>query len=406
VTIERAQESIERQARPASNRPSGPQGPDHAGPGPDAPATEGRSVRLSRRLDRLAANLFIWPAILVVLLLAIFPLVVSLGLSFSRLEFVTGGFQINFVGLANYQKLFFGSEQTHFLGLAATPTWLGWTVLIAFAGVMVWSTARYISVRHGSLGGLVWRIVAAVLGGLIIWMLVRTLSPAGRPGTISVTLIYVFVGIIFQYVLGLGLALLCTQRLPGRRFFRVVYLLPMMITPVGVAYMFRMLTDTQKGPFRPIWVSMGLMNFSWVNNAWGARAAVMIGDIWQWTPFMFIVLLAALEGQSVEQVEAATVDGANSWQVFWNITLPDILPVSMTLILIRLIEAFKIVDLPNVLTNGGPGTATESLTLQAYFAWRTLNLGGSAAIGYVLLVLVSFVAIVLVNVIRARVVER
>jgi multiple sugar transport system permease protein len=404
--MERAQESIERQAQPPSNRQGGRQGPDRGDPGPDAPATEGRSGWLSRRLDRLAANLFIWPAITVVLFLAIFPLVLSLGLSFSRLEFVTGGFQINFVGLANYQKLFFGSEQTHFLGLTAKPTWLGWIVLIGFVGAMVWSMGRYIFVRHGSLGGLIGRIVAAVLGGLIIWMLVHTLTPGGRPGTVSVTLIYVFVDIIFQYLIGLGLAMLCTQRLPGRRFFRVVFLLPMMITPVGVAYMFRMLTDTQKGPFRPLWVSMGLMNFSWVNNPWGARAAVMIGDIWQWTPFMFIVLLAALEGQSVEQVEAATVDGANSWRVFWNITLPDILPVSMTLILIRLIEAFKIVDLPNVLTNGGPGTATESLTLQAYFNWRTLNLGGSAAIGYVLLVLVSFVAIILVNVIRVRVVER
>jgi multiple sugar transport system permease protein len=370
------------------------------------PVSESRSIRLSRRLDRLAANLFIWPAILVVLLLAIFPLVMSLGLSFTRLEFVTGGFQFNFVGLANYQKLFAGSEQTHFLGLMAMPTWLGWTLLIGFVGVVVWSIGRYLSGGRGSIGGLIARIVAAILGGLILWMLVHTLTPGGRPGTISVTLIYVFVDLIFQYLIGLGLALLCTQRLRGRRFFRIVYLLPMMITPVGVAYMFRMLTDTQKGPFRPIWLAMGLMNFSWVNNPWGARAAVMIGDIWQWTPFMFIVLLAALEGQSVEQVEAASVDGANSWQIFWNITLPDILPVSMTLILIRLIEAFKIVDLPNVLTNGGPGTATESLTLQAYFSWRTLNLGGSAAIGYVLLVLVSFVAIIVVNVLRARVVAR
>jgi len=93
---------------------------------------------------------------------------------------------------------------------------------------------------------------------------------------------------------------------------------------------------------------LGLVNFSWVNIPWGARAAVMIGDIWQWTPFMFIVLLAALEGQSVEMIEAAQVDGANRWQTFWNITIPQILPVSTTLVLIRMIESFKIVDLPNV----------------------------------------------------------
>ena len=105
-------------------------------------------------------------------------------------------------------------------------------------------------------------------------MLVHTLWNGGRLGTASVTLVYVFVGIFFQYILGLSLAMLTVQRLPGRRFFRVVFLLPMMITPVGVAYMFRMLTDTSKGPFTPIWQALGLINFSWVNNAWGARTAI------------------------------------------------------------------------------------------------------------------------------------
>ena len=131
----------------------------------------------------------------------------------------------------------------------------------------------------------------------------------------------------------------------------------------------------------------------------------MIGDIWQWTPFMFVVLLAALESLSVEQVEAALVDGANRWQIFWNITGPAILPVSTTLILIRMIEAFKIVDIPNVLTNGGPGTATESMTLHSFITWRALDLGGSAAIAYVLLFVVTFVGKSYVNLVRQRVSE-
>jgi multiple sugar transport system permease protein len=213
------------------------------------------------------------------------------------------------------------------------------------------------------------------------------------------------VGIAVQYGLGLLLAVLCTQPLFGRRFFRITYLVPMMITPVGVAYMFRMLTDTDKGPFKPIWQGLGLGLFSWVNIPWGARAAVLIGDIWQWTPFMFIVLLAALEGQSVELLEAAAVDGAGRWQTFWRITFPQIVGVSTTLILIRMIEAFKIVDLPNVLTNGGPGTATESLTLQAYIYWRALDLGGSAAVAYILLFVVTLTCISYVNLIRRRVAE-
>jgi multiple sugar transport system permease protein len=166
-----------------------------------------------------------------------------------------------------------------------------------------------------------------------------------------------------------------------------------------------MLTDTVKGPFKPIWDALGLINFSWVNNPWGARAAVLIGDIWQWTPFMFIVLLAALEGQEVEPIEAALVDGATRWQIFRYITWPAILPVTSTLILIRLIEGMKIVDLPNILTNGGPGTATESLTLHAYIAWRTLDLGGSAAVAYILLFVVTFLGTAYVNLIRHRLTE-
>jgi multiple sugar transport system permease protein len=361
--------------------------------------------KLSLYLERVAGNAFIWPAVLVVLLLSIFPLIISLYLSLSHFKFVTGGFEINFVGLANYGRLLSGTEKTHFLGVMANPSLPGWLIFGAVVAFMVFHLARYIRSQQYSLRGLVGKILPMMLVCLLLWLLVATTSSSGRPGTMVVTILYVLIGIFFQYILGLGLAVLVTQRLPGRRFFRVIFLLPMMITPVGVAYMFRMLTDTQKGPFYPIWNMLGLVNFSWVNIPWGARAAVMIGDIWQWTPFMFIVLLAALEGQPVEMMEAAQVDGANRWQTFWNITIPQILPVSTTLVLIRMIESFKIVDLPNVLTNGGPGTATESLTLQAYIYWRSLDLGGSAAVAYMLLFLVTFIGISYVSLVRSRVVE-
>src|SRR5438309_599061 len=234
-------------------------------------------------------------------------------------------------------------------------------------------------------------------------LVVDTVLTSGRPGTLVVTLIYVSVDVSVQYLLALGLALLVVQQIPGRRFFRVVFLLPMMITPVGVAYLFRMLTDTSKGPLYPVWAWMGLADTSWVTNPWGARIAVMIGDIWQWTPFLFIVLLAALESQSIEPIEAAVVDGASRWQIFRSITFPQLLPVTSTIVLIRVIEAFKIVDLPNVLTNGGPGTATESLTLHAYTIWRALDFGGSAAVAYLLLFVVTFAGVSYVNFVRQRI---
>ena len=355
--------------------------------------------------ERLAGSVFILPTVLALLFLSIFPLIASLYVSLARFKIAKGGFTLTFVGLDNYQKLFLGSEQTHFLGKFASSTPLSW---IVFGGVVIALAiflARYFLNARVSISGLIGRILLALGLGALTWMLVHTLGNGGRLGTLSVTLVYVFVGIFFQYILGLSLAILTVQRLPGRRFFRVVFLLPMMITPVGVAYMFRMLTDTSKGPFTPIWQSLGLIDFSWVNNAWGARTAILIADIWQWTPFMFIVLVAALESQPVEPLEAAMVDGANPWQIFRHITWPAILPVSMTLILIRLIEAFKIVDLPNVMTNGGPGTATQSLTYHAFINWRALDLGASGAVAYILLFLVTFFGMIFVNLIRQRTVE-
>ncbi|KKM68365.1 hypothetical protein LCGC14_1461610 [marine sediment metagenome] len=383
-----------------------PQGPARSESGLETSnPVKTRWQRLTSQAERIAGSVFILPAVLVVLLLSIFPLIISFYLSLSRLRFVKGGFEIRFVGLANYVKLLFGSQKRHFLGVIADLPPAAWLVLagvIVLIALVLW---RYVRSRRFSVGGLIYRAVTMVVLSLGVWYVLRTLSSGGRPGTLVVTLIYVFVGITVQYLLGFGLALLTTQRLPGRRFFRVVFLLPMMVTPVGVAYMFRMLTDTDKGPFNPVWQALGLANFSWVNNPWGARTAVLIGDIWQWTPFMFIVLLAALESQPIESREAGLVDGASRWQMLWNITLPQLLPVSATIILIRMIEAFKIVDLPNVLTSGGPGTATESLTLHSFFAWRAFDLGGSAAIAYMLLFVIIGIGISYVNLVHRPAME-
>jgi multiple sugar transport system permease protein len=348
---------------------------------------------------------FIWPALLAILFVSIYPLLVSLYISLSRLKLVRGGFEFRFVGLDNFRDLLTGDDRVHFLGVTRSPTPLGWLVLGAGLGLLGWGLYRAWRAEASPMG-MVLRVLGAAAAAAAMWLLVRTLlADGGRPGTAVVTLVYVLVGIVVQFLLGLGLAYLLTQGLPGQRFFRVVFLLPLTITPVGVAYMFRMLTDTGKGPLHPLWVAVGLGDFSWVTTPWGARVAVMVGDIWQWTPFMFIILLAALEGQDQDTVEAGMVDGASRWQIFRHISLPAILPVCTTVVLIRLIEAFKIIDLPNVLTNGGPGTATESLSLHAYIRWRTLDLGQSAAVAYSLLFIVTVAALSFVNLVRRRVAE-
>lgn len=343
---------------------------------------------------RFARHAFIWPALIVVLFLAIFPLIGSLFLSLSRVNLRAGGFEIEFIGITNFRNLLVGSQATHTLGFQQTPTPLGWVVIIGVAALLGWLLWRYARSEASGGVGLIMRTLGALLLFAFTWLAVHTiLSEGGRPGTLMVTFIYALAGTALTYVLGLGLAVLTSQRLAGERFFRVVFLLPLMITPVGVAYMFRMLIDTQRGPFQPVWSALGMSDFAPLSDPWGARAAIIIGDTWQWTPFMFIVLLAALEGRDMEVEEAGTVDGAKRWQILRYITLPALIPVSATVILIRMIEAFKIVDLPNVIAFGGPGTATESLTLQSFFDWRAFNLGQSSAVAYTLLVIVTLVGV-------------
>jgi multiple sugar transport system permease protein len=358
---------------------------------------------LGGQSERLVSAAFIWPAVLLVLFVSIFPLFAALYLSFSDVELVRGGFDIHWIGLDNFRELFSGSLKSEFLGVSRAPTLFGWVVIVGGVAALAWGLLR--AARAGlPLVGMVFRTLAVLFGAVLLWQIVHTLfADGGRPGTVVITLVFVCVGVSFQFALGLGLAYLVTLGLPGQRFFRVVFLLPMTITPVGVAYMFRMVMDTDKGPLEPIFGALGLGDWSWVNSAWGARAAVIVGDTWQWTPFMFIVLLAALEGQDQEPVEAAVVDGANRWRIFRDITMPAIFPVALTVVLLRMIEAFKLIDLPNVLTSGGPGTATESLTLQSYFLWRSLDLGVSAATANSLMVLVTVLAVAYVSLLRRRV---
>lgn len=384
--------------------------------------TEVRTNRVADWLERNAGTVFLLPAVLIVLFLSIFPLIISAFLSLSRIRATPEGNVIDFVGLRNFEKILFGSGRGEFVGLLrgftpkeleangggfnaflASLTPVGWVIFLVVGSLLLLALVAYSRTKDRTTGGMIYRVVSYLVLGWLTWFVLANFG--GRPGSVTVTLTFVFFGILLQYLIGLGLALLTTQKLAGRRFFRVIFLLPMMITPVGVAYMFRMLTDTSKGPLKPIFSALGLQDFSWVNYPWGARWAIIIGDVWQWTPFVFIVLLAAVEGLPTELFEAAHVDGASRWQIFFNITLPQLIPVSATVILIRMIEAFKIVDLPQVLTSGGPGTATQSLTLHAFTTWRSgvSGLGEATAIAYMLMFLAIFIGTTYANLIHQRV---
>ena len=343
-----------------------------------------RRDRVAEWVDRNAGKVFILPAVLTLLGFSLFPLLVSAYLTLTKLKFAAGGFTLRYVEWLNFKKLIFGSQQYHLLGVFDIFSIAEWLILAAIFAFLLYVFVRYLTRPGRTVVGIVGRSVSFTVAGALAVLMVLTLG-GGFPGSLVVTIFYVVVGVSVQFGLALGLAVLCAQNVYGRNLFRVVFFLPVMVTPVGIAYMFRMLADTHKGPFADIWVGLGLADFAWAADPWTARIVVLIGDTWQWTPFMFIVLLAAIENQPRDQLEAARIDGAGGWQIFRDITWPAIAPVAATIVLIRLIEAFKIIDLPNVLTSGGPGIATESLTLHAFVAWRTQDLGGSAAVGYMLL---------------------
>jgi multiple sugar transport system permease protein len=353
-------------------------------------------TQLSEWLDRQSRQLFIAPAVIMILVFSIFPTIASLILAFSRMRLGGGAYTIKFVGLANFKKQFFGSEQFHFLGTFTTISPLAWAVIIAVAAALLWWLYRYVTTSF-TIIGFVGRLISISVAFAIALLFSATVLSGNAFGTLGVTIFYVVVGCTVQFLIGLGLALLCAQPIRGRSFFRVVFFLPLMITPIGIGYTFRMLADTTKGPFSLTWQWAGLGDFAWASDPWTARLIIVVGDSWQWIPFIFVILLAALENVSRDLVEAGQVDGASSWQVFREIAWPQIAPIAATVMLIRAIEAFKLVDLPNIMTSGGPGIATESMTLHSFFAWRALNLGDSAAIAYLLLFVTVVVSVSFFN---------
>jgi multiple sugar transport system permease protein len=336
--------------------------------------------------DVHSRTFFIAPAVSLILIFAIFPTFYSIVFALSRVKFTANGLRFRFVWFDNFVNEFTGPEQVHFLGRIGTLSILGWLFLLIVLAAIVWWLYR--SLQKGtSLIGMIGRLISASMAFFVAFLLAGTLFSGNQWGTLLTTLFYVIIGCSLQFIIGTGLAFLCSQPISGKSFFRVLFFIPLMITPLGVGYAFKMVLDITKGPFKPFWDAIGLQNWAWSSDAWAARFFIILGDSWQWIPFIFIIMLAALENVPRDHVEAAQVDGASSIQIFREITWPQIVPVAVTVILIRMIEAFKIVDLPNIMTSGGPGIATESMTLHSFFVWRANDMGSSAAVAYLLLIL-------------------
>jgi multiple sugar transport system permease protein len=221
--------------------------------------------------------------------------------------------------------------------------------------------------------------------------------------TARVTLFFVLGSVALQYVLGLGLAMLLNQEIYFRRFFRVAFLVPMMLTPAAVGYVGRMLFNESQGPINDIIQRLGGPTIPWLSNSKMALPSLILVDTWEWVPFMTVVLLAGLQSLPPEVFECARVDGANELDIFRHITLPMLAPVSITVVLIRALEAFKLFDIVMVMTGGGPGTSTETVTMYAYIVgMQNGNLGYASAIAYSLLIMVILFSTIFLNSLRGR----
>jgi multiple sugar transport system permease protein len=185
-----------------------------------------------------------------------------------------------------------------------------------------------------------------------------------------------------QLVLGVGLALLVTQRLPGMGLARTLLLIPMMISPVIVGLVWLFLYFPELGYLNYFLSFLGINPIPWITSPDWALWAIAIADIWQWTPFIMMGTAAALTNLSPEPYEAARIDGNTRWQVFRYVTLPQLKPVLVSLLFLRAIDAFKIYDIIFVLTKGGPGDSTEVISLFIYrqsFTFWQMGVGAAAS---------------------------
>jgi multiple sugar transport system permease protein len=214
--------------------------------------------------------------------------------------------------------------------------------------------------------------------------------------SIRVTLFFAFAVVVIEVMLGVALALVLDRQIRGMSIFRTIFILPMMVAPIVVGLVWRYLYNEQFGPFTTALKALGLPVIPWLSSPDMALASVIIADVWQWTPFIFILSLAALQSLPASAIEAARIDGATRWQTILHVKLPLMMPVIIVAALLRLIDAFKVLEVIYILTEGGPGLSTEILSLHIYkTAFTSQQLGRASALSNILLLIVTSLTLAL-----------
>lgn len=213
-------------------------------------------------------------------------------------------------------------------------------------------------------------------------------SPQVHQRTVT-TLIFVVGAVTLQTVLGFTIAYLISRRTRGRGLLTTLFLVPMMLSPVVVGLFWRFMLDAQFGVVNSMLDSLGLGQVEWLTKQRTALLSLIVVDTWQWTPFIMLIALAGLTAVPKYLYEAASIDRASEWFKFRTITLPLVWPLLLIAVLFRAIEAFRQFDLVYILTSGGPGVSTETLSFHVYkVAFLGFNTGTASAYGILMILVV------------------
>ena len=239
-----------------------------------------------------------------------------------------------------------------------------------------------------------WQNFERLLSDPSVWAAVRT------------TFVFGFWVVLLEMIIGVGLALLLEKPVRGAAFFRTIFVLPLMIAPIVVGLIWRYLLDARNGVVNYYLEAIGnalpfLQNLGFVRQEWLAQpnlamASIVVSDVWQWTPFIFMIVLAGLQGLPSNVMEASRIDGATWWQETVYVKLPMMRNILLIALLMRIIDVFRALEVIYIMTNGGPGSATRVLSLLLFqTAFTSQDLGYAATIAVLLSVILIVLSVVL-----------
>lgn len=210
------------------------------------------------------------------------------------------------------------------------------------------------------------------------------------------TILFTAIALPLELVLGLMMAQLFIDHMPGRQVFVALLVLPVVIAPIVSGATWSLMFDNRFGPVNQVigWITGEEATLLWTISPDLVYPAILAAEVWQWTPFMFLLLLAALSAVDKSQLEAASIDGAGYWRIFFRIVLPAIWPVMAVAVLIRGLDLFRLFDVVWALTRGGPGTMTETISIFTYVkGFQQFETSYTAAVALLIIILLSVVVI-------------